>query len=153
MANFQLSWEIEGDRQLSRVLIGMGTNLKDFSEPFGRSADYLQKTFSKDVFDTQGRAIGERWKRLSPATVAQKARLGFFLGPLIRTGHMRDNFQKIVSSNQAVIYNPTPYFKYHQSKAGRFRLPRRVMMALGNSQRENIVRYFQEHIRESMRRR
>jgi phage gpG-like protein len=154
MADFKLEWSIEGDKELSRVLIGMGSSMEDFRQPFGSSADYLVRTFSKDVFATQGRVIGEPWKRLSPATVAAKAKLGFFGGPLIRTGQMQNSFQSIVQTDQAVVYNTATYFKFHQSKKGeRFRLPRRPMMALGPNQKVTIVRYFQEYIRESMRRR
>jgi phage gpG-like protein len=153
MANFHLQWTIEGEKELSRVLIGMGTSLKDYRQPFENSVYYLKKTFSKDVFATQGAAIGERWKRLSPATVAEKARRGFFGGPLIRTGRMQNSFASIVQSDQAVVYNTAEYFKYHQSNRARsFRLPRRVMMALGQNQRVTIVRYFQEFVREAMRR-
>jgi phage gpG-like protein len=153
MADLRLEWSIEGDKSLSRVLIGMGASLKDFRQPFNSSAEYLKRTFSKDVFATQGAAIGERWKRLSLATVAQKARLGYLSGPLIRTGRMQNSFQSIVQSDQAVVYNTAPYFKFHQSKQGRSgRLPRRPMMGLGPNQKATIVRYFQEYVRESMRR-
>lgn len=154
MADFALSWEIEGDKELSRALIGMGTSLKDLRQPFNSSAEFLKSTFSKDVFSTQGAVIGEKWKRLSPATVAQKAKLGFFGGPLIRTGRMQNSFASIVSTDQAVVYNTAEYFKYHQSNQARsFRLPRRAMMALASNQKVTIVRYFQEYLRESMRRR
>jgi phage gpG-like protein len=153
MANLQLEWNIEGDKQLSRVLIGVGKSLSDFRQPFGSSAQYLKRTFSKDVFASQGQAIGERWKRLSPATVAEKARLGYFSGPLIRTGRMQNSFQSIVSTDQAVVYNTAEYAKYHQSNRPRagMRLPRRPIMALGPNQKTTIVRYFQEYVRESMR--
>ena len=152
MANLHLEWSIEGDKSLSRVLIGLGASLSDFRQPFNSSAEYLKRTFSKDVFSTQGRAIGERWKRLSPATVAEKARLGYFSGPLIRTGRMQNSFQSIVQTDQAVVYNTTEYAKYHQSKQGRSgRLPRRAMMGLGDNQKFTIVRYFQEYVQQSMR--
>lgn len=152
MANFQLEWSIEGDKELSRVLMGLGNSLSDYRQPFNSSAEYLKRTFSNDVFSTQGRAIGEQWKRLSPATVAEKARLGYFSGPLIRTGRMQNSFRSVVQTDQAVVYNTAEYFKFHQSKEGRTgRLPRRVMIAMGQNQKATIVRYFQEYIQESMR--
>src|SRR4051794_24357127 len=80
--SFQLSWEIEGEKQLSRMLLGMASSMKDYTYPFRQSADYLKNVFARDVFETQGAAIGERWKRLSPYTVAQKARRGYPLTPL-----------------------------------------------------------------------
>jgi phage gpG-like protein len=149
---FQLQWSIEGDTQLSRRLIGLEGALSDYRRPFGDAANYLKTTFSRDVFDTQGGAIGERWTRLSPYTVAQKARKGYPSTPLIGTGSMRNSFQTIVSSDQAVVYNTAAYFKFHQSKAPRKNLPRRVMMKLADRQKETIVRFFQEHIQASLHR-
>lgn len=148
---FQLSWTIEGEQQLSRVLLGLRSDLKDLRVPFKQSADFLVKTFSQDVFATEGGAIGERWARLSPYTVAQKARHGYPADILVRTGKMRGAFQSIVSSDQAVISNPTEYFKYHQSNQPRSRLPRRVMMKLGDNQKEQIVKYFQAFLRASVK--
>ena len=152
MDNLQISWSIEGEKQLSRMLIGMENDLKDLTQPFSDSADYLKQTYSRDVFNTQGAAIGRKWKRLSPATVAAKARLGFSGGPLVRTGKMQNSFQSVVSSEQAVIRNTAEYFKYHQSNQARSsRLPRRVMMALGNNQKAEIVRFFQAYIQYVIR--
>jgi phage gpG-like protein len=148
---FQLQWTIEGQTQLSRKLVGLRSDLKDYTRPFSDSAFYLKSVFSRDVFDTQGAAIGERWKRLSPYTVAQKARHGYPSSPLIGSGAMQNSFKTIVSSDQAVIYNTAAYFKYHQSKAPRSRIPRRVMMKLASRQKEEVVRVFQQYIRESMR--
>lgn len=147
---FQLQWTIEGEKQLSRRLLNLEGALQDYTRPFEDSAAYLKQVFSRDVFDTQGAAIGERWKRLSPATVARKARQGMQAQPLIETGNMRASFHSIASSDQAVIYNTAAYFRYHQSKKPRSKIPRRVVMKLANNQRQQIVRYFQEHIRLSM---
>lgn len=147
---FQIEWSVEGDKQLSRVLIGMASSMKDYTTPFSQSADYLRETFSRDVFDTQGGAIGEKWKRLSPYTVAQKARRGYPSTPLVGSGAMRESFKTLVSTDQAVVYNTAAYFKYHQSKAPRTKLPRRLMMKLAPNLKEQVVKYFQEHIRLSM---
>lgn len=146
-----LQWTLEGERQISRVLLDLDSNLKDFSEPFGRSAEYLKGVFSRDVFDSQGAAIGEKWKRLSPYTVAQKARKGFPSTPLIASGRMRESFKTIVSSDQAVIYNTAEYFKYHQSNQPRSKLPRRVMMKISNNLKTEVVRFFQTYIQDSIR--
>ncbi|MDR6305898.1 phage gpG-like protein [Nitrobacter vulgaris] len=147
----ELRWSIEGEQQLSRVLLGLSAELSDLRQPFNSSAEYLKRTFSKDVFSTQGRAIGERWKRLSPATVAEKARLGYLQGPLIRTGRMQNSFASIVQSDQAVVYNTAEYAKYHQSNQARGPwLPRRAMMGLGDNQKVEIVRYFQQYIQQAI---
>jgi phage gpG-like protein len=150
MAGFKLSWSIEGVTQLSRRLEGLSANTKNLTVPFRKSADTLIRTFSRDVFSTQGAAIGEKWKRLSPYTVAQKARQGYPSDTLIRTGKMRRSFTSIVASDQAVVYNTAPYFKYHQSNKPRTKIPRRVMMKLGEIQRQQVVKIFQRYLQEQL---
>ena len=147
---FAIEWSIEGQTELSRVLLNVTADLKDYSQPFRQSANMLVRQFSQEVFATQGAVLGERWKRLSPYTVSQKARLGFTGGPLVRTGQMQRSFQSIVSSDQAVVRNTAPYFPYHQSNQPRSKLPRRVMMKLTQNSKAEIVRHFQEFIRQSL---
>jgi phage gpG-like protein len=144
--SFQLSWSIEGETQLSRRLEGLSARTRDLTVPFRKSADMLIGVFSKDVFATQGAVIGERWQRLSPYTVAQKARQGYPPEPLVRTGRMQRSFASTVASDQAVIYNTTSYFKYHQSRLPRTRLPRRVMMKLNENMKQSIVKIFQRYL-------
>lgn len=147
--SFQLSWSIEGEKQFSRRLGGLVTDLKDFSKPLKRIADSLVKTFSNDVFETRGGSIQETWANLSPYTLATKARKGYPLVPLIATGAMKRGFRSAVTSDQAVIGNITNYFKYHQSNKPRQHLPRRVMMKLGYQQREMIQKAFQKFIMDT----
>lgn len=144
--SFQLQWTIEGEQQLSRKLLGLSMKSQDLSGPFKEAADKLVRVFSRDVFTSKGAVIGEKWERLSPRTVASKARRGQSADPLVATGRMKRSFKSLVSTNQAVIYNEAEYFKYHQSKEPRKRLPRRVMMKLHDPQKEMVVRIFQQHL-------
>lgn len=148
---FSLSWSIEGDKQLSRRLRKITTEISDFQKPFKRAADHLVGIYKRDVFQTRGGIIDERWARLSPATVAAKARSGFPAAPLIRTGRMKRGFRSFATSESATIGNNTSYFKYHQSNRPRRKIPRRVMMKLGAVQREDVVRIFYAFIQKSMR--
>lgn len=145
-----ISWSIEGDKQVSRKLEGLKNNLKDFRPAFKSASDMLVGIFSKDVFSTKGSVIGETWARLSPMTIRQKVRRGFGAQPLINTGTMQGNFKTIVESDSAVIHNSTDYFKYHQSNKPRSKIPRRVMMKIGNSQKVEVVRIFQKYIQDSV---
>lgn len=144
--SLQLSWTIEGEKQFSRRLLGIETNLRDFTVPLTRIAIKLKSTFSDDVFKTQGAAIGENWAKLSPYTIATKARKGFPSTPLIATGAMQKGFRSIVSKDEAIISNTQEYFKYHQSNRPRTKIPRRVMMKIGNLQKEMIQKEFQAFI-------
>jgi len=149
--SFQIQWEIEGSRELSRVLNNVSRAAKDFKKPLGQSAVMLRKLFEGDVFKTEGAAIQRKWARLSPATVASKARSGypFPTKPLMATGKMQKSFYTRVYSEYAVVGNNADYFKYHQSNKPRKRLPRRIMMRINNPSKEEIQRFFWEHIKNS----
>ena len=149
--SFQIQWEIEGSRELSRVLNNVSRAAKDFKKPLGQSAVMLRKLFEGDVFVTEGAAIQRKWARLSPATVASKARSGypFPTKPLMATGKMQKSFHTRVYSEYAVVGNNADYFKYHQSNKPRKRLPRRIMMRINNPSKEEIQRFFLEHIKNS----
>jgi phage gpG-like protein len=140
--SLQLTWQIEGQQQLSRVLRGVGDGIKDWTPAFKETADELAKIFANDVFSTRGGAIGESWAPLKPAYLAQKVKAGFPADPLVRTGKMQKSFQTLFKGDYAEVWNSAVYFKYHQSSAPRKVLPRRVMMKLGNQQKELVVKIF-----------
>jgi phage gpG-like protein len=140
-----IEWSIEGKQELSRNLRALSLSMDDWKEALGNAADLLTRTFSEDVFSTKGAAVGARWKPLSPATIARKARSGQSTDPLVGSGAMKSSFTSQVTSKMAVISNPVSYFKYHQSNRPRTgKLPRRVMMRLGQMQREQVVKEFQK---------
>ena len=72
---------------MSRRLEGLSANTKNLTVPFRKSADMLIGVYSRDVFTTRGAVINKPWKRLSPYTVAQKARQGYPTDPLVRNGN------------------------------------------------------------------
>lgn len=146
---FQVQWTIEGEKQLSRILLGMETGLSNFKKPLDTIARNLVSLFTNEVFQTRGGVIQESWASLSPYTLATKARRGLPAAPLIATGAMQHAFKSAVTSDQAIIYNTADYFKYHQSNQPRKKLPRRVMMKIANKQKEMIVKEFQDFIRTS----
>ena len=151
MANLNLQWSIEGEKQISRILLNVSNAAKDFKKPLEQSATMLRELFEGDVFKTEGRAIQRQWERLSPATVARKARSGspFPTKILVDTGKMQESFYTTVTSDYAIIGNNQDYFKYHQSNKPRKRLPRRQMMRITNPAKEEIQRYFLIHLKNS----
>jgi len=134
----QIEWTLEGEKQLSRRLRNTAKAVSDLREPFEKSATKLQKVFEKDVFTSEGAAIDEKWQRLSPATVARKARTGGKM--LVDTGEMQKSFKHKSAKDHAIIKNTAEYFKYHQSNRPRRKIPRRVMMKLAEPQRQIVVR-------------
>ena len=138
----KITWSIEGEVQLARRLNIIATSIKDWTPAFQEAADRLTSIFSEDVFRTQGAIIGESWQSLKPKYLAQKVKQGYPPDTLIKTGRMKSSFISDVASDHATISNISPYFKYHQSKEPRNKLPRRIMMKLGNPQKEIVVKIF-----------
>lgn len=145
----ELSWNIEGVKELSRTLQGVSLEMRDWRAPLDRAATNLMATFSGEVFSTRGGAVGTQWAPLSPATIARKARGNT---PLVETGFMKSSFRKEVHATHAVIDNPTEYFPYHQSNKPRSRLPRRPMMRMGNRQKEMIQRELNKEFQNKIKR-
>lgn len=137
-----LTWSIEGEQQLVRRLRKIGNEVKDWREAFTEASDELKEVFSKDVFRTEGAILGESWKQLKPTYLAQKVKRGYSRDILVQTGAMKSDFQSRVTKDYAVIFNGSSYFKYHQSRYPRTKIPRRVMMKLGNRQKEMVVKIF-----------
>lgn len=138
----ELAWTIEGNKELSRVLRGIGEGIKDWEPAFRETAEELASIFSNEVFSSRGSIIGESWKPLSPTYLAQKLAAGYPADTLVRTGEMQNSFRTIVKADYAEVWNAAAYFKYHQSSAPRRVIPRRVMMKLGENQKQLVVKIF-----------
>jgi phage gpG-like protein len=144
---FYINFRLAGDENLSRVLEGVSTKLKNFREPLQKSGTLLLKDIQIN-FDKEGEWVGG-WQPLKPATVQQRKRLGFGgEHPILhRTGAYKRSFRGQVSGTRLVIDSGVPYHKYHQSSAPRTKLPRRKTMFIREDSRREIVRYFQEYIK------
>ena len=144
---FELSFTIEGEKQLSRKLQIVADGIKDFSDPFKQTAGYLVDAFQQ-TFDYQGSNIGVAWPPLKESTISQKAKNYAGSPMLVRTGALKAGFQSLYTTDYAKVWNSVNYFKYHQSSQPRHKLPRRQMMNLDESIKENIVKYFQAYIQK-----
>lgn len=142
----QISWAIEGEQQLSRVLRGIGDGIKDWRPAFEEAAADLVKVFANDVFNTEGKAIQESWRPLRARYLKQKVKQGYPPDILVKTGKMQKSFQSLFKGDYAEVWNSAAYFKYHQSKSPRSsNLPRRVMLKLGEQQKQMVVKVFHQH--------
>lgn len=139
---------IEGEMQLSRHLQSIARNVEEFGPALEKTVDELKETFSGSVFETQGHVINEEWAPLSKAYAYRKAKNFPEAGILEKTGNMRRGFMSTFDSTSARIWNAMTYFKYHQSREPRAKIPRRVMMKLTQNMKQMIVKNFQEYLRE-----
>lgn len=138
-----LSFSIEGEKQVSARLRKISGEVKNWHRPFKEIGKYLEGFFGGEVFNTKGAVIGEPWKPLSEATKREKARKGYPTTPLIRSGEMKRGFTHTATPKMVAVWNTQDYFKYHQSnQPRRSNLPRRAMMKLDEIRRQIIIKKF-----------
>lgn len=141
-----LEWQIEGVKEMNRDLNYISNEIKDFTIPLTKSAEMFLERIRTN-FESQGALFGG-WAPLRPSTIREKIRLGYPLDILVRTGLLKNNFQYQVNRDYAIVFNPTEYFGYHQSRAPRKKLPRRVMMTLMEAVKGDIIQIFRKYIYE-----
>lgn len=148
---FALSFAIEGEQQLLRRFQGIEKEMGDWTPAFKESIETLKDIFENKVFDTQGGAIGEKWDALDPEYQRWKSMHYPGKGILQASGAMRRAFATMFKADQAAVWNTATYFAYHQSKAPRSKLPRRVMMKLAESQREIVIKIFHTYFQKKLK--
>lgn len=131
------------EKELNLIVKG----LKDLSKPFKEVGEDLTKEFfGKEVFETQGGAIGANWKGHSARTaVARARRWGHYAKSpvstgkiLVWTGALKKGFTYKANSRQVVIQNDVFYFKYNQ--------PERKMLGINQKVEKIVVDIFDEYI-------
>lgn len=136
-----LSGTLEGDKELSRRFNKIPQDIGNNKAIFFRIGREVR--ISADVnFASRGSTFGEKWqprKDNKPWPILE------------RTGLMRRSFNQRLGPNYVEISNSAQQFKYHQSNKARNKLPRRVMLKLDEIRRRYIVKQFQVHIKDSMK--
>lgn len=136
----QIGFEIEGDKQISAELGITIDHLQDFSEPMSEAADIMMDAV-EDNFDKRGGRFGG-WD-------PRKDNLPHPL--LEKSGDMRKEFYKESTSDYAMVGNSDPKFPFHQSNQPRTKLPRRVMLQIDATMRDEIFKAFQKYIVYALR--
>lgn len=144
--------KLEGGDKVIRKLKRMGIELNDFSEEMRAIGKYYQNFVTVDVFEDEGGPYGNQWAPLNEAYEDAKREEYPGAGILERTGKMRRNFKTKISPNSMIFYNPTKYFKYHQSSKPRKKLPRRVMINLDAERRMEITRIMGQTLNKRLKR-
>ncbi len=130
----EIRFELEGQVEMMRRLRTLDTKTRDFSKEFDESGKFLSKFFGSEVFDTRGSAIGEPWK----------TRKKEYPWPILQnTGRMKRGFRSQAWPLRAEVWNVVDYFKYHQSRMPRIKMPRRVMMKLVEQLKNKVVKFIQ----------
>lgn len=142
----KLSTEIKGAGNVSALFKSIDTGLKNFKEPLREIDLYMNNEIQKN-FSTEGSTFKRKWEPLNPDYAKQKKRKFGNKKILEASGKMKNAFTSKLFSTRLEITNNTEYFKYHQSSRSRKgNLPRRVMMAITNTQQAEIFRAFTKYI-------
>ena len=136
-----IGFEVEGVKQTSVAFDLYGKNLNDFRVPLEKSKDILMKAFQLN-FETEGKTLGKPWAALSPKYALMKNQRFPGRKILQKTGKMKTSFSSIVTSVSATMFNTADYFGYHQSRAPRKRLKRRIMMRIDQTRNKAIFMEF-----------
>lgn len=123
-------------------------SLKDLSKPFKETGEKVSKEFfGKEVFDSQGGAIGTSWKGHAASTaVARARRWGHYAQAgspgkiLVWTGKLKKGFVYKVGDKQVTITNNVFYFKYNQ--------PERKMMGNSSELERLVLIIFDKYLEE-----
>lgn len=97
-----LSASIEGVHDMSRQLLGIERRVGNLNEPMRQIGSEVMHSIDQN-YESRGRLFG-KWAR-------RKKAYGWPI--LEKSGKMRGSFMSDVGKRHVIIYNPTPYFKYH----------------------------------------
>lgn len=131
-----LSFEIEGEKQISVELGIMADHVRDWEPPLKEAESLLLKSFDLN-FDSRGKLFQGGWP---------KRKLNKPWPLLEKTGEMRKSFEGAISGDSLEIGNTSKYFKFHQSKQPHRVIPRRIMMKIDDPRRIAIIKAFQAYI-------
>lgn len=153
----QLSFTVDGDKQLSRNLrlfVDKIENLK----PFYQDAIEIVKTRKDAVFSAQWSNVQKGPKRaaLSSSTLTARGRgRGYYKnapnnpGILRWTGRLQDDTTTTITDRYGSFEMNAPYAIYHQRGWGK--LPKRPVLDLDNETNAEIVRALQKKINSDIK--
>lgn len=131
----RLTFDVDGERQVSRAFMGMERDLADLSEPLEEIAGLIRQAIGEE-FGTEGARGGDAWAPLSPAY--EKWKEQHFPGRplLVQHGDMRRALLDRTAfrvTNERLVYYPDTSSANHPEIAGFHQrgsgdLPRRKMV-------------------------
>lgn len=114
----QVTVIVRGNKETQAKLLKLGKDLIDFSGANAEIGEELKSFYSGQVFTSQGRALGVRWKALTAAYARRKAKKHSGSGLLVASGDMQKAFKYEADKSGVLIYNDDPKFEWHQLGTG-----------------------------------
>jgi hypothetical protein len=136
---FRMTLTVEGLPEVDRFMAGMADRMTDVSPAWPKVVEVFQAIVAR-AFATEGASTGAPWPQLAKRTQMQRAKLGF--PPAHPILERRGTLKRALTTGEGAYVRTSPtsleyllssevgYFKYHQSRAPRSRLPRRAPVLL-----------------------
>lgn len=137
------------DRAVTKKIQSLQDGVKSYKKPLESVGTTLIDFYGGEVFETQGKALGESWKELSAGTLMARAnRTGYYAQKpkvtgkiLIWTGRLQAGFKKQVENTRLTISNTVSYFKHHQ-------LGQRKMLGITKDVITDVVNELNDYIKQ-----
>lgn len=144
--------DVQGEKQLSAFIAGIGDKVKDLS-PIWNDVDAILRKHVKTRFSTRGGGR-EPWPPLSPSTLAAKKKAGYPATILVRTGKLK---RALTLTGGEHIFSKARlsmtfgadirYADFHQSPLEpRRRLSRRAFFFIGTKETSQIIGRMRKHV-------
>lgn len=148
-ALFDMGGEVVGEDLAILKLTRIDSNITNMKPAFQDIVGEYRKDVEKQ-FQSEGRHFGFPWAQLKDSTISQRIRQGYpGEHPILkRSGDLKDSLTRasdpnacqVVTRQQWFIGTQIPYAAFHQSRAPRYRLPRRAFLAISKTFRLFSVR-------------
>lgn len=147
-------FEFKGEKLVSRKLLRLTGNVKDFTPAFTKIADDLRAS-ERDLFDSEGTSSGRPWAPIRQTTIDSKLRRHQDPRILHATGRLERSFTsgagRVAGSDQIVVITPSSlafgssveYAGAHQ--LGTDDLAKRRPLDLAERERHRMVERLQQH--------
>lgn len=145
---FRMTLTVEGIPEVDRMLQGIEQRSQDVSPAWPQVVEAFQAIVAR-AFSSEGGSTGAPWPQLARSTQLQRKRLG--LPPahpiLVRSGKLMralttgEGAYVRTSANrfEYLLSSVVGYFKYHQSRQPRSRIPRRAPVLFTGDDKNALV--------------
>jgi hypothetical protein len=145
---FRMTLTVEGIPEVDRMLQGIQSRMQDVSPAWPKVVEAFQAIVAR-AFSSEGASTGAPWAQLKPRTQLDRKRQGFPPAhPILqRTGKLQRALttgegayvRSMANRLEYLLSSEVGYFKYHQSRQPRSRLPRRAPVLLTGDDKNALV--------------
>jgi hypothetical protein len=145
---FRMTLTVEGIPEVDRLLQGMEDRMRDVSPAWPKVVEAFQAIVAR-AFATEGASTGAPWPQLARSTQLDRKRHGFLPAhPILQR---TQKLQRALTTGEGAYVRTTAnrleyllssevgYFKYHQSRQPRTKIPRRAPVLLTGDDKNALV--------------